>query len=470
MKMKQKFIVVFMALVITLGLSTSVFAAGDSDIEAFVTRFNVQILDRQPDGQGLAEWSDNLRTGTEAGANVGYGFIQSEEFKKRNLGDEEYIRVLYRAFFDREADADGLNAWLGVLDSGLSRLHVYKGFAESVEFTELCSRYGISRGSVTLTAPMDQNENVTKFVVRCYRLCLGRNADNDGLNGWCSQIISGANSAKEAAHGFVFSNEFKNKNLSNSEYVKVLYRVFMDREADNDGQNAWVSVLENGKSREHVFNGFSDSVEFHKLCEQYGIYAGEPSLEEPTPEEPTPAPNPEENWKALYVKKYQETMGGIPAGLGEFSLYDVDNDGIPELFTAIYGGNSTAAIRTMYTVSDGKVKTVFDWEGWPAEFYVGERIYMTVGAAGNTSEYSELYQYASGNVKLLASKDCYNRDQNGGFVNSTFKVGDSDVTEQQYDEYVNAAIGNLKEKPYDTFIIEDGISLTESNIDQYVTK
>ena len=50
----------------------------------------------------------------------------------------------------------------------------------------------------------DQNEDVTKFVARCYRLCLGREADADGLNAWCSQLLSGANTAKEAAYGFVF--------------------------------------------------------------------------------------------------------------------------------------------------------------------------------------------------------------------------------------------------------------------------
>ena len=181
------------------------------------------------------------------------------------------MEILYQTFFDRKADKAGLDAWLGVLDSGLSRMHVFKGFAESNEFTEICEEYGIIRGNVTLTAPMDQNEGVTKFIVRCYRLCLGREADKDGLNSWCTQILSGKNTAKEAAHGFVFSDEFKKKNLSDTEYVKTMYRVFMDREADPAGLNAWVKVLKSGKSREHVFNGFADSGEFKEICAEYGI-------------------------------------------------------------------------------------------------------------------------------------------------------------------------------------------------------
>ena len=45
----------------------------------------------------------------------------------------------------------------------------------------------------------------------------------------------------------------------------------MDREADSAGLNAWVNVLKNGQSREHVFNGFADSNEFRKICNSYGI-------------------------------------------------------------------------------------------------------------------------------------------------------------------------------------------------------
>lgn len=240
-------------------------------IEAFVSRLYKEILGRDADPSGLKAWADVLKSGKEQGAKVAQGFIGSEELKKRNLSDDAYIRALYRTFFDREADGGGLAAWQKVLDSGLSRMHVFRGFAESDEFTKICDSYGIIRGYADLTAPMDQNEGVTKFIVRSYRLCLNREADAGGLNGWCDAILSGKNTAKEAAYGFVFSNEFIKKNLSDREYVKVLYRVFMDREADGGGLSSWEKVLKEGKSREHVFNGFADSAEFRKICQSYGI-------------------------------------------------------------------------------------------------------------------------------------------------------------------------------------------------------
>lgn len=240
-------------------------------IKTFVERLYNEILGRSADPAGLSAWTDVLYSGKEQGAKVAQGFIGSDELKKRNLSDEAYIRALYRTFFNRDADSGGLAAWKKVLDSGLSRMHVFKGFAESDEFTKICDSYGIIRGYAELTAPMDQNEGVTKFIVRSYRLCLNREADASGLNGWCDAILSGRNTAKEAAHGFVFSNEFLKKNLSDREYIKVLYRVFMDREADGGGLAAWEKVLREGKSREHVFNGFADSSEFRKICQSYGI-------------------------------------------------------------------------------------------------------------------------------------------------------------------------------------------------------
>lgn len=240
-------------------------------VEAFVSRLYKNILGRDADASGLKAWSDVLKSGKEQGAKVAQGFVDSQKMKNRNLSDDDYIRALYQTFLNREADAAGLAAWKNVLDSGLSRMHVFKGFAESQEFTEICEKYGIIRGNAQLTAPCDQNEGVTKFIVRNYRLCLGRNADEDGLNGWCNAILTGQNTAKQAAHGFVFSEEFKKKNLSDTEYVKTLYRVFMDREADGAGLDAWVKVLKNGQSREHVFNGFADSVEFREICARYGI-------------------------------------------------------------------------------------------------------------------------------------------------------------------------------------------------------
>ncbi|MBB5264840.1 hypothetical protein HNP82_001979 [Catenibacillus scindens] len=241
-------------------------------VRGFVRRLYEIVLGRPADEKGLEEWTANLLNGTEQGAKVAQGFIDSPEFKAKNLSDTEYLQVLYRTCLNREGDVPGMAQWQAVLDSGMSRLWVFKGFVESDEFTQICQSYGIERGNAQLTAPMDMNENVTKFVVRCYRLCLGRDADTDGLNAWCSQLLGGANTAKEAAYGFVFSTEFQHSGISDEEFVKVMYELFLDRQWDDEGLDNWVNILQNN-SRYYVFNGFADSAEFDQLCQSYGLQA-----------------------------------------------------------------------------------------------------------------------------------------------------------------------------------------------------
>lgn len=254
--------------------AASVEAGYKDPVQGFVARLYENILNRKPDANGLKAWADVLKSGKEQGAKVAQGFVESKEFQSRKMDDTTYIKILYRTFLDREADANGLKAWQSVLDSGLSRMHVFRGFAESQEFTKICQSYGIQRGNAILTEPRDQNEGVTKFVVRNYRLCLERDADQGGLNAWCTALLSGSNNAKEVAHGFFFSNEFMNKNLSDRDYITLLYKVLMDRNPDASGLNAWCQVLDNGYSRENVFNQFADSNEFQTICSRYGIQSG----------------------------------------------------------------------------------------------------------------------------------------------------------------------------------------------------
>ena len=78
-------------------------------------------------------------------------------------------------------------------------------------------------------------------------------------------------SGTEAAYGFFFSKEFKDKNLSDEEFIKRLYKTFMDRDPDSAGFNDWKGRLANGASREDVFYGFANSTEFGNICASYGI-------------------------------------------------------------------------------------------------------------------------------------------------------------------------------------------------------
>jgi hypothetical protein len=120
----------------------------ESQVRSFVKRMYTVVLNRRADAVGLEEWTVRLLNGTANGAQVSDGFISSDEFVNRNLNDEKYVKVLYRAFFNREADAEGYAVWMGELAKGVSRRDVMKGFVHSVEFSDLCAAYGIIRGEM----------------------------------------------------------------------------------------------------------------------------------------------------------------------------------------------------------------------------------------------------------------------------------------------------------------------------------
>jgi LCP family protein required for cell wall assembly len=143
---KWKFVAVFTviaALLVTI--MPAVLTGGNAEqVQAFVSRFYVQCLNRQPDQAGLEEWVGRLLNGSKTGADVAHGFVFSEEFTSSNHGNEAFLTILYRSFFNREPDADGYNTWIGRMNGGMSREKVLDGFLKSQEFAQLCAAYGIT--------------------------------------------------------------------------------------------------------------------------------------------------------------------------------------------------------------------------------------------------------------------------------------------------------------------------------------
>ncbi len=115
--------------------------------------------------------------------------------------------------------------------------------------------------------------DISKFAERLYTTCLGRASEPAGKLYWIDRLMNGMTGA-DAAHEFFFSNEFINKNLSDTEFVTRLYRTFMDREPDQGGLDYWLGELKTGKSREFVFDGFINSTEWANVCLKAGILSG----------------------------------------------------------------------------------------------------------------------------------------------------------------------------------------------------
>jgi hypothetical protein len=253
-------------------------------IEDFVTALYNGLLSRKPDEAGFNAWVKVLKDKTATAARVVRNFVYSKEFQSKPLDNVEYVTALYNIIFNREPDQAGLDAWVTHLNNGATRGKILEGFLNSKEMQALADRLGMDAGSYTSSDVLDKNLNVTAFVARLYRVCLGREFDENGLRNWTTLIIDGEIKASKAARGFLLSPEMKAKELSDKDFLTTLYKALFDRNPDRDGFNMWLGAMADGTSRDAVVDGFLGSKEFQLLCVKYGV---EPDYQvEPGPQAP----------------------------------------------------------------------------------------------------------------------------------------------------------------------------------------
>ncbi len=281
--------------VTAIGLGKAVITATNTDgrtaqctvnvltpVQGFVYRLYDKVLGREPDTAGLNNWVGLLESRKLSGSEVAYDFFFSDEFKNKNYCDAHFTEYVYNALMGRGSDPAGYENWMGYLYRGTSRESVINGFLLSPEFTAICASYGITRGNgvavpahgTVQTGPCTADSNIDtgmgEFVVRLYKVCLGRGYDTAGLKNWITQLNNGE-SGSAIAHGFFFSPELQNKHLSNGEYVTTLYETMFNRQPDGPGLADWTGQLNRGASRESVYQGFAGSQEWSNTCGTYGI-------------------------------------------------------------------------------------------------------------------------------------------------------------------------------------------------------
>ena len=242
--------------------------------EDFVERLYVVALNRASEPEGKAFWCEHVGNGDLTGAECANEFLLSKEFNDRNLSDEDFLKVLYKTFFDRDAanDPDGFNFWMNSLKTE-GRDKVVDGFINSTEWCNICATYGVKSGATRAKATV-ASANAIAFAERLYTKCLGRDAETEGLNFWSLGLTNLELTGSEAAHEFFFSKEFNDHNFDNKELLTRMYRTFMGREPDDDGMNFWLDSMKNGMTKEQVFDNFVNSAEFTQICKDYAIDRG----------------------------------------------------------------------------------------------------------------------------------------------------------------------------------------------------
>jgi subtilisin family serine protease len=220
--------------------------------EPFAIRLYQKVLGREPEPGGVEGWVQQLDRDRSVVPTV-LAFFHSEEFLNRNTSNEEFLRICYRTFLDREPDAAGFAAFLTELRADrLTRDNLLDIFIDSDEFATLAS----------FLPPLDPLE---EFVTTLYVRILARGPDQPGLDSFVAQLTQ-TRTVLPTVQLVLASPEFLARNTSNTEFVTILYRVFLDRVQDAEGLAGFVAALTSGAAtRDQLVLQFAASSEFQAI-------------------------------------------------------------------------------------------------------------------------------------------------------------------------------------------------------------
>ncbi len=199
----------------------------------------------------LAYWSRQRALGASI-VEVAGEFVAAPEFVNRygQLGDGDFVRLVYRNVLDREPDDGGLAFWTGQLAAGMSRAEMVVGFSDSAELINKLD-----------TAPLSTAEAAQ--IWRLYQAFFLRSADQSGFDYWYIRYWNGT-ALTAVSDAFAGSQEFVNRygTLSDEQFIAQVYRNVLNREPDGAGRAFWLAQLAGGMTRGEMMIGFSDSPEF----------------------------------------------------------------------------------------------------------------------------------------------------------------------------------------------------------------
>ena len=242
----------------------------DLNIEAFVKRLYENILERDANEAGLHFWTNKLIEG-ESAARVIKSFILSKEFTDKNSTNEAFVTILYKTLVEREPDAAGFEFWIKDLEK-LKRTRVQEmyDFAYSQEFNELANRYHIVATDFSDSDSYARLIALKEYLLNFYDVVVLIKPNDIEFNHWITELLTFRKKAKDFVSYMYQRDEYKNRTLSDEEYIMLLYSSILYRAPDPRGKNIWLNALKH-TSKENVRNGIVESVEFNNKCLFYHI-------------------------------------------------------------------------------------------------------------------------------------------------------------------------------------------------------
>ncbi|MBK8751026.1 MAG: DUF4214 domain-containing protein [Candidatus Competibacteraceae bacterium] len=254
--------------------------------QALIESYYQTILGRTPDAAGVAYWKSETDRTRRLGLDIkdvfrvmaGIFFTSAEYLNRPALlssgeihllstNNVQYITDLYRTFFQRDPDPDGLSYWTQPLAEGLPRSMVLYNFVFSKEFD------GTMQKQFGDTPARSEDATIGDF----YRGYLNRLPDDDGFAFWqgrfrtaqCTNADAVRAEVESISNQFQAGTEYATRQRSPGDYVSDLYYAFLRRGGDLAGYNYWVNQISSqSATRDQVRQAFVNSSEFQTRVSQ----------------------------------------------------------------------------------------------------------------------------------------------------------------------------------------------------------
>jgi len=240
-----------------------------------VTWYYNSILNRMPEPGGAESWTGEIQRIDALGVDIKEGFIalgklffNSAEYLNMNTANNAYVIDLYETFLGRTPTQAEVDAWAGELAGGLTRNLLLNYFIFSAEFMQYMNDYF---GDTSVRPEYN-------LVNDLYRGFLSRLPDDGGFNSWLGEMQTAqCNGNAQAIRDltsqmtllFLNSQEYSNRNTSNSECIEDYYNGILRRGAELAGYQAWLALLNNGTyTRQTLLTEFVNSAEFQARVQQ----------------------------------------------------------------------------------------------------------------------------------------------------------------------------------------------------------
>ncbi len=228
---------------------------GEDPAMTYVRYLYNTVLDREPEEEGLKYWTKRLKNGDSAAAVAKGFFVLTHELQNKNLSNEEYVKKIYVTLYQREPLPGELAYWSKILNEGiLNRDLVFDKLVYTNEFIKLAKSYDLK--------PFDENDMLYSRIESLYYLILGRKGSYGEIEYWVEKLKNNETTYEQVIKDFFFSKEFKERNLSDEDFVKAAYRTILNREPEKMGLEYWTKRLQEDLTREKLIDYIFNSPEY----------------------------------------------------------------------------------------------------------------------------------------------------------------------------------------------------------------